>query len=117
MAKRLQEDYLHGIVEHANYAESFVRGIDLAGFRSNVEKLFAVTRALEIIGEAANHLSPQFRKQHPDVPWDDIIGMRNIVVHGYFGVDIDVIWRTAQEDIPVLKQQIQQILDSFVEDE
>ena len=81
------------------------------------KKIFAVTHALEIIGEAANHLSPQFRSRYPPIPWEDINGMRHIVVHGYFGVDIDVIWRTAKEDVPVLRQQIQQILDSFVEDE
>lgn len=116
MAKRLQEDYLNDITEHANHAENFIRGVDLDGFRSNLEKIFAVTHALEIIGEAANHLSPQFRSRYPHIPWEDIIGMRHIVVHGYFGVDIDVIWRTAKEDVPVLQQQIQQILDSFVED-
>lgn len=117
MAKRLQEDYLNDIIEHAVHAENFIQGVDLEEFRSNLEKNFAVTRALEIIGEAANHLAPQFRSRHPHIPWEDIIGMRNIVVHGYFGVDVDVIWRTTQEDVPVLRQQIQQILDSFVEDE
>ena len=82
-----------------------------------MEKIFAVTRALEIIGEAANHLAPQFRTRHPEVPWQDMIGMRNVVVHGYFGVDIDVIWRTVQEDVPMLKRQVQQILNSLQEED
>ena len=79
---------------------------------TNTEKVFAVTRALEIIGEAARHVPGEVQAQYPEVPWADMIGMRNIVTHGYFGVDNEVIWRTVRDDLPPLHSNVERIIDS-----
>jgi uncharacterized protein with HEPN domain len=58
------------------------------------------------IGEAANNMPEEFKKEHSDIPWNEIIGMRNKVIHEYFGVDEDILWKTIKEDIPELKEKI-----------
>ena len=69
-----------------------------------------VIRQVEIIGEAARHVSKDFRKANPGIPWEDISEMCDKLIHDYFGVDLEKVWLTAQEDLPVLKEQIIQIL-------
>jgi len=64
----------------------------------------ALVRLLEIIVEAANGMSSNFIEKHPDIPWSEMIGMHNRLIHGYFDVDLDIVWRTVTEDIPSLKQ-------------
>jgi uncharacterized protein with HEPN domain len=61
-----------------------------------------VIRCIEIIGEAASRLSKEFRKAHPDVPWQYMIGMRNRIIHGYFDIDPDLVWKTASQELPAL---------------
>jgi uncharacterized protein with HEPN domain len=70
-----------------------------------------VVHHLQIIGEAAGSLSDSFCQQHPEIPWAQIISMRNILVHEYFGVDLNEIWKAVEQDLPVLKLQIQSLLD------
>jgi|SRR5208337_1909055 len=65
---------------------------------------------IQIIGEAANGISPGFQEDHPAIPWKDIIAMRHLLVHQYFGIDIDEVWNTAKHDLPRLGQEIQRIL-------
>ena len=69
-----------------------------------------VIHHLEIIGEASRSLSTPIRQQHPDTPWSEIAGMRNILVHHYFGVDASAVWNAVDRDLPSLKQQIEAIL-------
>lgn len=88
---RAYADYLNDILDAIDKAEAFVAGVDFATFRSNTEKTFAVVRALEIIGEAASHISPSLRARYAEIPWADVIAMRNILVHRYFGVDVAVV--------------------------
>ena len=82
-------------------------------FRKNPQVQDAVVRNIEIIGEAANQIdrtAPDFVPQHPELPWRTMRNMRNIVVHAYFNVDVTTVWRTVREDLPRLKQQIDQLL-------
>ncbi|MDP2797634.1 MAG: DUF86 domain-containing protein [Methanoregula sp.] len=65
---------------------------------------------IQVIGEAANGISPEFQKQHQKIPWKDIIAMRHLLVHQYFGIDLDEVWNTAQQDLPRLKQETSLIL-------
>jgi uncharacterized protein with HEPN domain len=65
---------------------------------------------IQIIGEAANGISPEFQETHPVIPWKDIIAMRHLLVHQYFGIDRDEVWNTAKHDLPRLGQEIQRIL-------
>ena len=69
-----------------------------------------VIHHLEIVGEACRALSPSLRERHPEVPWSDITGMRNILVHDYFGLDLDEVWSAVDHDLPVLRGQIEAIL-------
>jgi len=69
----------------------------------------AVIRSIEVIGEAASKISIEFRKEHPDVPWQKIIGMRNRLIHGYFDIDYNIIWQTVKENLPPLIEQLQSI--------
>jgi len=66
---------------------------------------------LQIIGEAAARVTPEFREQYPAIPWTQIVGMRNILVHNYFGVDTEIVWSVVEKDIPQLKEHIERILE------
>jgi len=108
------EDYLEHIVEAiarvTNYPQVM---LDFADFERDERTRDAVVRNLEIIGEAANQLrtmSPDFIVRHPELPWIEMRGMRNKIIHNYFDVDWSVVWDTANNDLPGLKQQIENLL-------
>lgn len=71
--------------------------------------MHAIVRLFEIIGEAAKGVSDDFRKEYPDLPWKQMIGMRDRLIHGYFDVDLDIVWTTIVEDLPKLMNQIEEI--------
>ena len=102
MAKRVYTDYLSDILVAAAHAQDFVADLDFHAFQADAEKVYAVTRALEIIGEAARQLPESLLARHPELPWHEMIAMRNVVIHEYFGFDLEVLWRTVQEDLPPL---------------
>lgn len=77
------------------------------GFQQDEKTVFAVIRALEIIGEAAKNISEDMKAQHPEIPWRNVAGMRDKLIHEYFGVNNKVVWDTLQEDLPGLKEKIQ----------
>jgi len=99
---REYEDYLHDMVDNAEKAISFVNGMDYDAFLNDDKAIYAVIRALEIIGEAARQIPENVREANPDIPWREIAGMRNKLTHEYFGVNTKVVWRTVQEDLPVI---------------
>jgi uncharacterized protein with HEPN domain len=113
MSRRTYLDYLQDIYDATGYALSFVAGVTLDDFVDNYEKSFAVTRALEIIGEAARQVPAEVQQQYPHLPWQEMIGMRNVVIHEYFGVNLEVIWRTVHEDLPGLRVALGEILDTL----
>lgn len=75
--------------------------------------LSAVVRELEIVGEAANSISTAFKKKHSEIPWKQMIAMRNRLIHAYFDIDRDIVWTTAKDYLPPLIQQLEQLLESF----
>jgi len=111
--KREYIDYLQDMVEAADKAAQFVKDVDFEAFCKNEEKVFAVIRALEIIGEAARNIPKSIRDRYVEVPWDDIVGMRNKVIHGYFGVDLEVIWKTIDQDLPPLQNTLARIFEDL----
>ena len=106
-------DYLKDILEHAAQAQQFVAGVEFDAFRTNIEKVLAVVRALEIIGEAARQVPSAMRARYREIPWEDIIGMRNKLIHDYFGVDLEVVWRTVREDLPPLREAVARMLEDL----
>jgi len=73
---------------------------------------FAVVRAIEIVGEAANHVSPGGRALLPQLPWPAIVGMRHRIVHAYFDINVDAVWKTVSEELPALRTAVQRALAS-----
>jgi uncharacterized protein with HEPN domain len=71
-----------------------------------------VIHHLEIVGEACRSLSDELRGRHPEIPWPAIIGMRNMLVHDYFGLNLDEVWAAVERDLPVLQNQVAAMLDS-----
>jgi uncharacterized protein with HEPN domain len=78
------------------------------------ESAYALRLALQIAGEAAGRLAPPLRAEHPQIPWDEIIGLRHVLVHGYDSVDLDILWRIAERDIPPLIEQVERLLAEAV---
>ncbi len=93
--------------------EEYLNGVSEAQFHEKYLIQDGVIRQLEIIGEAVKNPSPEIRSQYPVVPWKDIAGMPDRLIHHYFGVDMDKLWVTATEEIPPLKTNIQSILDKL----
>jgi uncharacterized protein with HEPN domain len=79
--------------------------------------LSAIVRELEIIGEAANSIPPTFRKKYPEIPWKQMIAMRNRLIHAYFDVDHDIVWTTTKDHLPILIQRLEMLLESISSDD
>ncbi|OGW36365.1 MAG: hypothetical protein A2Y97_01805 [Nitrospirae bacterium RBG_13_39_12] len=110
MKKREYRDYLHDIFESINDVASFIQGMSYKDFLLDRKTLNAVVRSIEIIGEAAKHIPKSVKDKAPNIPWREIVGMRNKVIHEYFGVDIEIVWKTAKKQIPALKRKISALL-------
>ena len=94
------------MIEAAEDAMSFVAGKERTELEQDRKTLFAVIRCIEIIGEAATRISETTRTATPDIPWSAIVGMRNRLVHAYFDVDTDVVWKTTTIELPALRSQL-----------
>lgn len=104
--------YLHHILDAIVSIEDFSRDISSAEeLRDRSLERAGIERMLTIIGEAAKNVSPQLREKYPEIPWKEIAGMRDKIVHHYFGVDYEAVFLTVQDDLPLLKQGILKILE------
>lgn len=102
--------YLKHILDTISDIESFTENVTKEKFFENREKQYAVLRAIEIIGEATKNLSKELKSKHPQIPWKDIAGMRDKLIHQYFGVDLKLVWETIKNKLPELKKQLSKIL-------
>jgi uncharacterized protein with HEPN domain len=105
--------YVEDILDAMEKAETFIVGLTYEQFEADFKTSFAVVRAIEIIGEATKRLPTPFRDQHPGIPWKDMAGMRDVVIHGYDNVNLQIVWDVVKRDIPEIKPQIRQILADF----
>lgn len=102
--------YIRDIIRNMKEAEEFVQGMSQAEFAADKKTFNAVLRSIEVIGEAAKYVPESIRQQNPDVPWREMAGMRDKVIHFYFGVHVETVWITVTERIPSLRPVIERIL-------
>jgi uncharacterized protein with HEPN domain len=105
-------DYLRHVLVEADYLVEHSEGLSYDVFAADETLRRAFVRSLEIIGEAAKHVSEDFRTQHPSVEWRAMAGMRDRLIHDYFGVDYELVWDVVQRRVPELRAQIVTILES-----
>lgn len=103
---------IHHMLDHASEAAEMVENRSRKELDTNRMLNLALVRLVEIIGEAANRIPDEFQTMHSDLPWREIIGMRNRLVHGYDTVDLDILWQILQTDIPPLIDQLEQIVST-----
>ncbi|MBU0459270.1 MAG: DUF86 domain-containing protein [Nanoarchaeota archaeon] len=103
--------FLSDILQNIAYVETFSKGLTKEKLEKNKMKESALVRCLEVIGEAVKNIPQPFRDKYPEVQWKKIAGFRDVIIHAYFQVDLDITWRIIQKDIPILKKQIQKIKD------
>ena len=101
---------LTDILQAADYVRDFIEGCTFESFFADKMRYYAVLKNVEIIGEAAYMLTVEFKEEHNEVPWKQIIKMRHILVHGYASILPEILWETATEDIPSLAETIQKIM-------
>ena len=113
MSKRTEEDLLKDILEGARRILLYTENMDYDAFLEDLKTQDAVIRNLEIIGEASKNLSAEFRNKYTKIPWKSIAGMRDKLIHDYFGINIDIVWGVVTEDLSRLVNQISQILSTI----
>ena len=102
--------YLEDILSAIDSIEKFIAGMDASSFEADDKTTSAVIQKLEIIGEATKQIPDEIRQNHPHIPWKEMAGMRDKLIHFYFGVDHQLVWRTIKERLPHVKLGIQEIL-------
>ena len=98
---------VHHILDAITAIHLFVKDLALVDFVADDLVSSAVMKKFEIIGEASNKLSPEFREKHKAIPWSEIIGMRNILIHDYIGADLEGVWNTIAENLPELQTELE----------
>ncbi len=106
-------DYLNGILEAIVNIKRFLTNVDYPTFKEDIKTQYAVIRALEIIGEASKKIPTEIKENYSWIPWRFMAGMRDKLIHDYFGVDTQVVWNTATEDILALEEEIKNLISDY----
>ena len=107
---RRDDAFLLDMLLAARDAVAFVAGLTLPQFERNRLHQHAVLKAIEIVGEAAGRIGPDTRRAHPEIPWPELIGMRNRLVHAYFDIDVGLVWDTVQNNLPALIARLEPLV-------
>ncbi len=107
---REYSDYLEDILDAIQKVADFVGEMSFEQFSRDDKTVFAVVRALEIIGEASKNIPDQVKADNADIPWREMAGIRDKLIHDYFGINLEVVWRTVKEDLPSLSPKLQKFL-------
>lgn len=107
---------LDDILEASRKIRTYTAGLSLADFQADEKTVDAVVRNLEIIGEAIKKLPAEIRDTHPDIPWRKIAGLRDILIHQYFGIDLEIIWEVVETKLPSLTSRVAEILSAAEDD-
>jgi len=107
--KRDLKLFIYNIMDSIENIESFLKEISKESFFKDGLRQSAVIRQLEVIGEATKNIPDSFRKKYPEIPWKKIVGLRDIIIHTYFEIDLDITWEIIKKDLPLLKKQVQNI--------
>lgn len=113
--KRKICDYIEDILEAMTSAMEFTKDLSYEEFVKDKKTVYAVIRAIEIIGEAVKNIPEEIRNNYPDIPWRSMSGMRDKVIHGYFGVKVERVWEVVKRDIPNLKPKFEKMLSEIKE--
>ena len=108
--KREIKDYILDVIDALDKAMIFTHDISYDKFMKDDKTIFAVIRALEIIGEGVKKIPPKIRERYPEIPWKDMAGMRDKLIHEYHGVKVDIVWVTVKEELPPLRPAFENIL-------
>lgn len=111
---RVYIDYLNDILDSIVNIKSFLQDKDLPSFQVDTKTQYAVIRALEIIGEASKKIPKEWKEKYPHIPWRFMAGMRDKLIHDYFGVDTEVVWNTATQDILVLEDDVTLVISDLM---
>ena len=111
MKTRDYRDYLQDILNAINDLESFVDDITYEQFIEDRKTLNAVVRSIEVIGEASKNIPKTFQAKYKELPWRQMAGMRDKLIHAYFGIDTETLWKAAKQNIPALKKSIEKMLE------
>jgi uncharacterized protein with HEPN domain len=109
--ERIYQDYLDDLLEALQKSQQFIVGLDYDLFVQDDKTVFAVIRALEVVGEATKQIPDEVRQRYRHIPWREMAGMRDKLIHEYFGVDLEVVCKTVNEDVPLLVSPIEEIIN------
>ena len=107
---RQDDSYLLDMLVAARKAAKFAQGLTYERFAQSELHQNAIFKVLEIVGEAASCVSDKTRNTHPGIPWPNLIGLRNRIVHAYFEIDLEVVWNIVNEDVPALVRELERIV-------